>query len=636
MPSYRRACVACSLGLLLGGLLLAWGSPAWAASRDTGAWLRVLTPQFELLGQGPAEELEALAADLGTLHSLLQRLGEDESRWRPPLHIVALGRDQLGWLGPDGADLGPRDNRVTGYFVPGTFGDHIVFDRDPRGAPRETLFHEYLHAFVRHNLPATPLWLNEGLAEYYSSFTVASSPDGSARGLLGLPKESHLRTLQRERMIPLHRLLEVGVDSPHYHAADRRGVFYAQSWALVHFLLSDDDRRARTSRYITDLQRQQDPVGAFEAAFERSFLALESELRRYLELLPLPHASFALDSHAPQPGIALPVGEAQSEVALGDLLLAQRRVGDARERFERALAADRRHARALAGIGRVHLEKGNVPLALEWLEASATAPAGEVSWLPSLLLGEALLRSVRETLPASGERAPADAAASHRLFARELGQLERARGALRWALEREPRLAPAHAALGRAWLLEGGIAGVLDAGAGDEAVAALRQAIDLQPDRLEPAVDLAHVLCRVDRCGEARRVVEELLPLYGRVASADLLATVREQVARVELDRAARLASAMQPEQALARIEALVAALDGETLSALGPEIDQVFDVATFNAQVAAYNRALELAHAGRRAEAARVLAPVLRDARDRELLGSARQLDAVLRRPGG
>jgi hypothetical protein len=107
-----------------------------------------------------------------------------------------------------------------------------------------------------------------------------------------------------------------------------------------------------------------------------------------------------------------------------------------------------------------------------------------------------------------------------------------------------------------------------------------------------------------------------------------MLATVREQVARVALDRAARLASAMQPEQALVRIEALVAALDGETLSALGPEIDQVSDVAIFNAQVAAYNRALELTHAGRRAEAARVLAPVLRDARDRELLASARQLD--------
>jgi hypothetical protein len=610
---------------------------AEAAGADD-AWYRVGGPHFELLGQAPAAELEQFAAELEHLHALLETLGADPQRFRPPLTIFALDREGLGAFGPEGAGLGPRDNRITGYFVPGALGDAIVFERDPASEPRATLFHEYLHAFVRHHLPAAPLWLNEGLAEYYSTFELARDRSGSPGGVLGLPKERHLVTLERERMLSLDRLLDVEVDSPLYHEADRRGVFYAQSWAFVHFLLSDAGRRARTSRYLALLERHGDSERAFGEAFEESYLALELELGRYLEHQPLPRSYVELPGAAAPRSGARPARDADVQAALGELMLAQRRGGEARERFERALAADRRHTRALAGMGRVHLERGDVALALEWLETAASAPGARDTWLPSLLLGEALLRSVREALPGSGERTPAEAGAARQRFAAELAGLERARVALRSALEQDARLAPAHAAIGRAWLLEGSVAGALDPAAAEEAITALRRAIELQPERLEPTVDLAVVLCRVDRCADARRVVEELLPLYAvrdRRSSAELLPQAREQVARVELDRAARLASAMRPEEALERIDALLAALDGETLSALGPEIDEVVAVASHNAHVAAYNRALDLARAGRNEEAARALAPVLRDARDRELLASARQLDALLRRSG-
>ena len=458
--------------------------------------------------------------------------------------------------------------------------------------------------------------------------------------MLGLPKERHLQTLARERMLSLERLLAVEVDSSLYNEADRRGMFYAQSWALVHYLLSDPDRRTRTSRYLDELGRGGDANPAFEAAFEHSLLAVELALERYLDDPPLPRGTVALPAAETATIRALPAPEADSQTALGELLLAQQRTGEARDRFERALAADRRHPRALAGMGRIHVERGDLALALEWLGAAAAAPGAGATWLPAFVLADALLRSVRESLPTSGESAPAGAEAARERFAPELAKLERARAALRVALDRDARLAPAQAALGRAWLLEGSIAGSLDRTAADEAIRSLRSAIDLQPERPEPAVDLALVLCRIDQCAEARRVVEELLPLYRvdarRGGGGDLLALAREQVARVELDGAARLASAMQPELALAKIEELVAAIDGETLSALGPEIEAVSAVATHNAHVAAYNRALDLARVGRHDEAARALAPVLRDARDRELLASARELEALLRRAGG
>ena len=160
-------------------------TPASAAvneQRDDGeTWYRLVGPHFELFGQAPVEQLETFALELEQLHGLLERLGADPRRYRPPLTIFALEREQLRSLGPRGGDLGPRDNRITGYFVSAPLGDAIVFERDPESTPRETLFHEYLHAFVRHHLPAAPLWLNEGLAEYYSTFELARDRDGTSR-----------------------------------------------------------------------------------------------------------------------------------------------------------------------------------------------------------------------------------------------------------------------------------------------------------------------------------------------------------------------------------------------------------------------------------------------------------------------
>jgi tetratricopeptide (TPR) repeat protein len=408
-------------------------------------------------------------------------------------------------------------------------------------------------------------------------------------------------------------------------------VFYAQSWAMAHYLLTDEGRRDRTGRFLAELRREKDPVRAFRAAFEGSLLSFELELERYVESASLPRLTVTLPD-GDEVGRPRALSAADADAALGALLISQGRTGDARDRFERALAADRSHTRALAGMGQVHLEREDLPLAVEWLEVAVAAGGRDEGWLPPLLLGEALARVARESLPASRTSAPASATAARAQFADELRRLERARMALGQALDREADLAPALAALGRVRLIEGSLLGELAPAAADEAVAALRRAIELQPERIEPASDLALVLCRADRCSEARRVVEELLPLYPSTGSRDLVAVARELVARVELDRAARLASASRPEAALERLETLLDALDGETLSALGAEIEAVAEVASHNLQVAAYNHALDLAQAGRVEEALEELQQVLRQARDRELLDSARRLDSILR----
>ena len=55
----------------------------------------------------------------------------------------------------------------------------------------------------------------------------------------------HLQVLQESRLIPIESLLLADEHSPFYNEQNRVSVFYAESWAIVHYLLHDPEARKR-------------------------------------------------------------------------------------------------------------------------------------------------------------------------------------------------------------------------------------------------------------------------------------------------------------------------------------------------------------------------------------------------------
>ena len=79
---------------------------------------------------------------------------------------------------------------------------------------------------------------------------------GEREAKLGRVKEEHVYDL-RERFIPLAELLAVDHKSPLYNEGDRRGVFYAESWALVHYLLiGNPKRKGQLAAYLREVRRR--------------------------------------------------------------------------------------------------------------------------------------------------------------------------------------------------------------------------------------------------------------------------------------------------------------------------------------------------------------------------------------------
>jgi tetratricopeptide (TPR) repeat protein len=90
------------------------------------------------------------------------------------------------------------------------------------------------------NFTGLPLWLDEGLAEFYGN-----SQLGEKESRIGTIDNTHLYILGQNKLLPIETLLNVERSSPHYNEANRASVFYAESWALVHYLMMDEEAKKR-------------------------------------------------------------------------------------------------------------------------------------------------------------------------------------------------------------------------------------------------------------------------------------------------------------------------------------------------------------------------------------------------------
>jgi hypothetical protein len=109
-------------------------------------------------------------------------------------------------------------------------GDYIVM-RDLEPEHYAVAIHEYTHSVVEHSGLNLPVWLNEGLADFYSTLECRQ-----AKVLVGTAPEGRDFILQDRRWMDWAVLAAVDEGSPYYREPEKMLLFYAQSWAMVHML----------------------------------------------------------------------------------------------------------------------------------------------------------------------------------------------------------------------------------------------------------------------------------------------------------------------------------------------------------------------------------------------------------------
>ncbi len=172
----------------------------------------------------------------------------------------------------------PRRARNGGYFDAAT--RTVVTYR--RGNPPQILLHEVAHALLRDAwagaAPAPP-WLDEGLAEYLSSYATetpgtadspnAAPPRGTADGVrFGAPNPARLTTLLDARArglwLPVSALVAA---PPAAFTGPDMGRYYAAAWGLVDLLVGDPALRARFPALVTALRAGRTSAEALDAIY---------------------------------------------------------------------------------------------------------------------------------------------------------------------------------------------------------------------------------------------------------------------------------------------------------------------------------------------------------------------------------
>lgn len=136
---------------------------------------------------------------------------------------------------------------------------------------RRVLFHEAFHQFMDGLVSDLPYWLNEGLAEYFSTCRVEPdgrvTPPGAASRLE--PRIEELRRYVARDAVPVP-FKAIMNESPAQFYSGPVAAKYAQAWAMVHFFEHGGSRELaeRFRRYVAALREGMAARAAFHAAWD--------------------------------------------------------------------------------------------------------------------------------------------------------------------------------------------------------------------------------------------------------------------------------------------------------------------------------------------------------------------------------
>jgi tetratricopeptide (TPR) repeat protein len=336
-------------------LLLALGSarPIFSAEQ----WLKIASTHFELYTTAGEKKGREAVLYFEQVRSLFEKIAKPGEASKTPVRIVAFQSEK---------QYKPyRLNQAAdAYYVGGPGRDYIVMKSiAPEDYP--VALHEYFHLIVQHSALRLPVWLNEGMAEIYST----AKPVGK-RVQIGEILPGRFREMQTNRWLDLDTLLSVKRGSPLYTEKDPAGMFYAESWALAHMLYLSNEYWQKFADFLMQVRPDETQAATFQRVYGKSLAEVTHDLEQYLRGTLFNAAVFnvKLEKSAEEPDVR-PATAVESDLALAELLAITRKKDEARAAYESLARANPKDAQIelgwarLAGMNRdregvkLHLER---------------------------------------------------------------------------------------------------------------------------------------------------------------------------------------------------------------------------------------------------------------------------------------
>ena len=229
--------------ILLLLLFCAFARPCYAADK----WLSVRSKNFLVIGNANEPDIRRIGRYLEEFRSAFAMMFPkvDQASSVPTTIVVFKNDESFAPYKP--VDDGKPANAAA-YFQPGE--DVNFLTRDASGP--------------------LPIWAREGLAECYSTFELNGRQNEFT---LGRALETHIATFTGKPLLPLKTLFAVDSSSPYYNETEKQGIFYAESWALTHYLMlgAEGKRRSQFVQFLMSLGKGDPVEDSFAEAFQTDY-----------------------------------------------------------------------------------------------------------------------------------------------------------------------------------------------------------------------------------------------------------------------------------------------------------------------------------------------------------------------------
>jgi hypothetical protein len=246
-------------------------APSWAHA----GWLRGETGRFIVYSDGSERSLRSFVEQLSIFDHVL-RVYHPSVTDRPvrrKLEIYLLrGPGTIRRIRPE------VGHGLLGYYKATPSGIYAVSVRDDSHLvveARQVLFHEYTHYFMLENFPAAyPAWLVEAYAEYFATADIEDRgvAVGGGNALRGYDLVN----------LPWARFDAILGQAHKDMKRDQGYMIYSQGWLLLHYMMSDPERRRQLDRFIRRTAAGEDTRKAFYEESNLTEAELTKILKRYM------------------------------------------------------------------------------------------------------------------------------------------------------------------------------------------------------------------------------------------------------------------------------------------------------------------------------------------------------------------
>ena len=335
-------------------------------------WVEVRSPHFTVVSDANEKQsrhiLDQLERMRWVFQTLFPKVNVDPAE--PILVFAARNAKTFQTLEP-APYLAKGQLNLAGYFLHTQDHNYVLLrlDAGEEEHPFATVYHEYTHLQFSGAAEWMPLWLNEGIAEFFQNTQIRDKDV-----FVGQPDVNNILYLRQQRLISLPVLFKVDGSSPYYHEEQKGSVFYAESWALTHYIQVTDREKGthKLPDYLQLVSHHEDPVVAAEKAFG-DLKKFQSDLEDYIQRGQ--YKQFILNSAAApideSSYTTRPLTMIEADATRAAVLASVQREKEARDLIASILKVDPNNVQARETIGEIEHRTGNLDAARTWYGEAA-------------------------------------------------------------------------------------------------------------------------------------------------------------------------------------------------------------------------------------------------------------------------